>query len=161
YKKIPYHIDYDLFAQNLNQIIEVCKEYGIKLAYENVHYSYFDTPGFFEKLKPRCPELYATFDCKHCRQGGGSSEKFLQAIGDRLATVHLCDVNLDNTTTLPYQGVVDFEALFLYLKDHHPKAVLLLELYGHNYQDVSQIKSVYDQTKQHMETVQTKFIKFC
>lgn len=159
-KKKPYNLNYQMLAKKINFIIDICKEYEIKLAYENVHYSYFDSPFFFDNIKSLCPDLYAVFDIKHSHQSGYNYKDYLKVIGERLAIVHLCDVNLDNSTTLPFQGIVDFESLFLEVKKYNSKAILLLELYGSDYTDLNQVNSVYESLNIMLNEVDRKLIKF-
>jgi len=159
-KRIPYNIDFDSYCKKLNYIIAICKEYGIKLAYENVHYSYYNNPMFFESIKHRCPDLYATFDIKHAYQSGYDYKEYLKFVGDRLAVLHICDVKLDNSTELPFNGIVDFEGVFFEIKKYKPDAVILLELYSNNYTSLNQVKETFVLLNTKLQEVENKLLQF-
>ena len=46
-KRTPYIIDFERVGAITQRIIDVCAKYGVTLAYENVHWAYYNYIGFF------------------------------------------------------------------------------------------------------------------
>lgn len=135
--------DYQGFGERLNQIIAVADSYGLKLAYENVHYAYFNEPAFFTNVLEYCPDLYATLDIKQALQSEIDVYAYMNAMGDRIATVHVCDYQ-KKATCLPGQGKFNFERLFRELDKRGCTAPVLMELYSKDYADLNDIKESYN-----------------
>lgn len=143
-KKFPYKYDYVRLGDRVNQLTEIAQSYGVNLSYENVHWSYASFPEYFEKLLPQCPNLYTTLDVKQAVQAGYDPIKFLDAMGDRISTIHLCDVVKDGTTCLPGKGKLNFEKFFSELSKRNINLAMLVEAYARDYRDVSELRSSYD-----------------
>jgi len=133
-------LDWGRFADTLNRLCDIAKRHGIRLSYETVHWCHYCTPEFFLPLKTACPNLYTTLDVKQCLQSGFDPIDYLDNMGDRLCTVHLCDIDKDGGTCLPGRGVYDFGKLFRELSKrglgHVPK---LVEVYSKDYKDIGQL----------------------
>ncbi len=143
-KRTKYTVDYDFFAERINALCEQAASYGVELCYETVHWAFFNTPSYFAKLKTMCPRLKAVLDIKQTMQTGLGYEPFLEAIGDRLATVHLCDFDADGKLYLPGQGTFDFVTLFKRLKDMGYGGPALMEVYTSGYKDESALQKAFD-----------------
>jgi sugar phosphate isomerase/epimerase len=154
-KKQAYNLDYDKLANTINNLCETAQRYKLKLSYENIHYGFFDSPDFFESIKSLCPDLYATVDIKQAVQAGHDPIDYIDVVGDRLSTVHICDVGYDNTPCLPLQGQVEFNKFFNHLVRKRIDVPIMMELYPSNYKNGLQdlvdcyesIKKIIDSTK--------------
>lgn len=146
-KKKPYNLDYKKFGIRTNEISQIAQEYGLKLSYENVHYAFFNEPSFFNNLKEYCPMLCGTLDIKQSIQGGIDPYDILHAIGDRLSTVHICDIQNNNETAAIGEGVFDFEKLINTLKAKNIYAPVILELYSKDYQTLDDLKKNFEYIK--------------
>lgn len=146
-KKKPYNIDYKKFGTRTNEIIDIAKSYGLNLSYENVHYAFFNEPSFFINLKEYCPMLFGTLDIKQSVQGGIDPYDILDAIGDRLSTVHICDIQGNNETAAIGKGIYDFKKLINTLKNKNIKAPVILELYSKDYQTLDDLKKNFEYIK--------------
>lgn len=144
FKNKKYNIDFVKFATRLNEIIEIALSYGIELSYENIHYSYFSEPAFFETLSGLCPKLRATLDTKHAVLSGYNINKYIDVMGSRLSTVHICDVSKFGNPCLPGKGKIDFDKLMQSLLKAQYTGDLLIEVYNNTYADVKELKSAYD-----------------
>jgi sugar phosphate isomerase/epimerase len=160
-KRQQYVHNYDNIAITINKICDILTQYGLKLSYENIHYGYFDNPGYFATLSQLCPELYATIDVKQAVQGGKNPLEFLKACSDRISTIHLCDVDLNNSPCLPLDGVIDFDSIFNYLVSNDIRVPLLLELYSSSYRHREQdIVDSYDKLANKLANTKGNIIKF-
>ncbi len=141
FKKTPFTIDYDRVGKITQQIIDVCARYGVKLAYENVHWGYYNYKGFFSELKKRAQNLKATLDVKQARQSGLSYADFIEDMGEDIVTVHLSDIDENGKMCLPGRGITDFDDLFNRLSGVGFDGALLLEVYK---SDFNEYKELFD-----------------
>ena len=139
------NINYETFAAKLNHLCDIAESYGVQIAYENVNWAYFDEPDFFRELAPLCPKLKATLDIKQAYYSDIDVYKFLDAMGDRLVTVHLCDMDAKLKPVMPLKGKFNFEKLFKTLKETHPDITMLLEVYEGCYDSYDDLKNNYDE----------------
>ncbi len=141
FKKTPFVIDYDRVGALTQKIIDVCGNHGISLAYENVHWGYYNYIGFFEQIRKRTKGLKATLDVKQARQSGLDYSDFISEMGEDIVTVHLSDVDENGKMCLPGRGVTDFNDLFKRLNDVGFNGSLLLEVYKSDFNDFPELFS--------------------
>ncbi len=139
FKKTPIKIDFDRVGKITQQIIDVTKSHGVTLAYENVHWGYYNYIGFYNELKKRTQGLKATLDIKQARQSGISYADYIKEMGEDIVTVHLSDVDENGKMCLPGKGKTDFNDLFNRLKDVGFNGALLIEAYSGDYGDLSEL----------------------
>ena len=133
FKKTPIVIDFDRVSRITQNIIDICSKYNVTLAYENVHWCYYNYIGFFKTLKGLTKGLKGTLDIKQARQSGVDHNLFIQEMGEDIVTVHLSDVDSNGKMCLPGKGVTDFTDLFKRLKDVGFDGALLLEVYKNDF----------------------------
>ena len=128
-KRTPFTINFDRVGEITQNVIDRCAKYGVTLAYENVHWCYYNYVGFFTELKKRVKGLKGTLDIKQARQSDIDYKHFLSEMGEDLVTVHLSDVDSSGKMCLPGKGVFDFEQLFKMLSDVGFNGACLIEAY--------------------------------
>ena len=153
-KKTPLIIDYDRIAAITERIMNVCGKKGITLAYENVHWGYYNYIGFFDELRKRTAGLKGTLDIKQARQSGISYKDFLEEMGKDLATVHVSDVDNDGKMCLPGKGITDFYDLFSRLNGVGFDGAILIEVYKTDYNET---KELFESLSFLKETAQKAF----
>lgn len=140
FKRTPFKIDYERVGKITQEIIDVCAKYDVKLAYENVHWGYYNYIGFFEEIRKRTNGLKGTLDIKQARQSGIEYADFIKEMGGDIATVHISDVDEKGKMCLPCtNGITDFYDLFSRLKDVGFDGALLIECYKDDYQNFDQL----------------------
>ncbi len=147
FKKTPFSIDYDRVGDITQRIIDVCQKRGVKLAYENVHWGYYNYIGFFQELRKRTRGLKATLDVKQARQSGLSYKDFIEDMKGDIVTVHLSDIDENGKMCLPGKGVTDFDDLFNRLAGVGFDGALLLEVYKNDFNEISELFSSLDFVK--------------
>ncbi len=135
FKKTPLVIDYERVGKITQEIIDAIAPYGISLAYENVHWGYYNYIGFFKELKARTNALKGTLDIKQARQSGIDYKHFLEEMGTDLATVHISDITESGKMCLPGKGTLDVEELMHRLKDVGFNGAMLIEVYKNDFED--------------------------
>ena len=139
FKKTPFKIDYERVGKITQDIIDAIKPYGVSLAYENVHWGYYNYIGFFEEIRKRTVGLKATLDIKQARQSGISYIDYIEEMKGDIVTVHLSDIDQNGKMCLPGKGITDFEDLFKRLADVGFDGALLLEVYQSDFTDVKEL----------------------
>ncbi len=143
-KRTPITINFDKVGKITQKIVEDCRKYGITLAYENVHWSYYNYIGFFKELKSRVIELKGTLDIKQARQSNVHYKEFIKEMGGDIVTVHLSDINDSGLMCLPGYGKTDFYDLFSRLNDVGFNGALLIEVYQNDYKELDELFNSLD-----------------
>ena len=149
FKKIPYIFDeerYMRIGKRLEELRDILHEEsnGITdICYENVHWTYFNQPDYFDNLK-KYTDIRACLDIKQAKISGYSYADYIHCMENRLTNIHLCDYNEQGTTTLPGRGIFDFEKLFRILLQHNYSGNALIEIYASDYSDYDEIARCYD-----------------
>lgn len=139
FKKTPIILDFNKIGAETAAIEEACKKHGVLLAYENVHWGYYNYIGFFSELKKRVPELKGTFDIKQARQSGIPYKEFISEMGESIVTAHISDVDQNGKMCLPGRGITDFNEVFGRLNDAGFDGAILIEAYPSDYKELSEL----------------------
>lgn len=147
-KRTPMNINFERVGRLTNDIIDVCESQNISLAYENVHWAYYNYIGFFSELKKRAPRLKGTLDIKQARQSNIDYEEFLKEMGSDIVTVHLSDINSDGKMCLPGKGITDFDKLFSLLSSVNFDGACILEVYKDDFNTLEELMESYNFIKE-------------
>ena len=139
-KRKPYVIDWPTFGPKIRHVNEICREYGITLCYENVHWTLYNYPEFIREAAHYDPDLRTTLDIKQAMQAGIDAYRYLDEMGDRLATVHVIDYTADGKLCLPGRGVFDFTTLFRRLHDMGFDGAVIIESYHNDYHEINELQ---------------------
>ncbi len=144
FKKTPINLDFERVGRITQEIFDVCSSHGITLAYENVHWGYYNYIGFFKELKSRVDGLKATLDIKQARQSDIHYSEFIKEMGENIVTVHLSDYLESGKMCLPGKGVTDFTDVFKRLSDVGFDGALILEVYQSDYKEERELFECLD-----------------
>lgn len=138
------------------ELCSLAKTYGLRIAWENVSWCLFNTPAFAPAIADaaKCDELRFTLDIKQAARSGYSAEAYINAMGERLANLHVCDYRLENgnmTPFLPGRGECDFHGVKEALLRHNYSGPAFLEVYSDLYEDDAVLKGAYDYIKRIFE----------
>ena len=134
-KRTKYSLDFQWISNrlsSLNNILGSITQGECYLAYENVHWTYFNDPVFFESLKVLSP-VKACLDIKQAMQSGIDLYSYIDIMKDRLVNVHLCDYNENGELRIPGRGCFDFTKLFNKLISIGYNGPLMIEVYPKDY----------------------------
>ena len=155
-KRTPRVIDFDRVGKLTQDILSVCEEHGLGLAYENVHWAYYNYVGFFSELKKRVPNLKGTLDIKQARQSGIDYKEFLKEMGSDIVTVHLSDIDSNGKMCLPGFGTTDFDELFYRLLDVGFNGAFIIEVYKNDFETIDELIASYNLIKEKAEKIFNK-----
>lgn len=119
--------DFGKIAVRLNEAIDFCARYGVKLCLENVRWSLYNRPNVFKELKSRCRGLSGVFDIKQARKSGYPYAMYIEDMAGSISHVHISDADGNGKTCLPSFGVYDFEDIFKRLKGAGFDGCVLIE----------------------------------
>ena len=131
-------------AEYLAGICEFCARYGVDVCLENVSWCTYNRPGIFRKLKSRCPALAGVLDLKQARRSGYPVNMYIEDMAGAISHVHLSDVDEQGKICLPGKGVYNFEEIFRRLRGAGFDGAAVIEVYGGDYNDYSELKTSLD-----------------
>ena len=136
--------DFPSIIKGFDELTAHCKERGVTLCLENVEWSTYNRVGVFSKIAAAVPDLYGVLDIKQARISEYPYVEYLREMGERLAYVHISDVDERGKIRLPGQGIFDFDTLIKRLKDVGFDGALLIEVYKNDYGDEQELKTACD-----------------
>lgn len=148
-KARKFTVNFASTAQYVQPLADMAKAHGIKLAWENVHWCWYDEPDFPAKLLPllTTDNLWFTLDVKQAAQAGHDPAAYLAATKGRLANIHICDFEhnseLGVIPRMPFEGEMDFVHFRKALSDTGYNGGIILEVYSDNYNNDLQLKDCY------------------
>lgn len=143
-KKKVYTFDYEKLGKRFNELNQKARQKNVSIAYENVHWAFFNCPEYLINLKPYCPEISTVLDIKQAMQNKTDWKELLSAMQGTLVNVHICDWNENGKLCMPGKGIFDFSTLFKMLEDSGYKGPVTIELYADAYKSFDEIKYCID-----------------
>lgn len=143
-------LDYPFIAETISSLADVAREYGIKLAWENVHWCWYSKPEFATELlkQPGLENLYFTLDIKQAAQAGYDPTDYIRNTADRLVNIHICDYSYNEERgvypVLPFKGRMNFESFKNTLKETGYNKALIYEVYRESYKDHADLFDNYN-----------------
>lgn len=136
-KDTKLNIDFEKNARHVDDIADMCGEYGVKFSWENVYWCWFSYPEFVRSLKQvtNSKNIYFTLDIKQAMKSKFDPFKYLEAINGNLANVHLCDYDESGNLYLPGKGSFDFRKLKAEISKTGYNGAIIMEVYRYNYKD--------------------------
>ena len=145
-------VNYEWAGECVTVLADEAKERGVRLAYENVHWCWYQQPGFARELLKYVgsDNLYFTLDIKQAAQSGFEVSEFIGDMNGRLAHIHLCDYRKDNEKgiipCLPFEGEMDWQGMRKQLKQMNYDGMLMLEVYPSDYDTYEDLLANYNKT---------------
>ena len=136
----------------VQELCEMAATYSLTLAWENVSWCLFHTPSFGPRLleATKADDLRFTLDIKQAARSGYEPIDYIEAIGERMVNLHICDYvrNQERVVpVLPGKGECDLFALKQALNTKRYTGPAFLEVYSDMYSDEAELKSCYDYVK--------------
>ncbi len=145
-KKSMLKVNYEYESTCVKRIMDKLNDYGGELTFENVHWARYNCPEFIKNLHEYLPELRTCLDIKQAMQSGIDYKEYLNAVGNSLRTVHVCDWN-DDGLCVPGKGKFDFKDFFKRLSGIGYTGPIMVELYSGDYGDYREVYDSVDYLK--------------
>ena len=143
-------LNYEYIAEKTLPLCDMAKSYGIKLAWENVHWCWYAQPQFPKLLEEHLgrEKLFYTLDIKQAAQSGYEPSEYLEYTQDTLANIHVCDYTGTSDGSiipeLPFKGQMDYTKIKNKLSENHYEGAVMLEVYSNNYKSQSELHRTYE-----------------
>lgn len=139
-------------ADTLDELTDVAAERGIQLCLENVSWCFYKTPemGLALREKLGAGKLKFVLDIKQAVRCGQNPFAFMEAVGEDIETVHLCDyVHGEDGLKLkmPGEGEFDFVRMKEVLEQKGSPCAAFIEVYSDMYADFSELERCYKNLK--------------
>lgn len=124
--------DYDRLAAALDDVHELAGAQGLVASYHPHLSTIVESPDELAQLLPRTQIAFCP-DTAHLAAGGGDPAALIRQYGERVAHVHLKDVQLDPLNFLPLgKGSLDFADILRAVNEVGYDSWLLVELDGYD-----------------------------
>ncbi|MBQ9728535.1 MAG: sugar phosphate isomerase/epimerase [Clostridia bacterium] len=139
---------FDKLIARFSDISERCERAGVTLCLENVEWSTYNRLGVFQTIANEVKTLRGVLDIKQARLSGIPYENYLTEMGEKIAYVHISDIDENGKMCLPGKGVFDFKTLLKRLNDVGFDGALLIEAYAGDYERIEELKNSYAYVKE-------------
>ncbi len=146
FKKLPYTHNFPKLGKRVQELCDILQEASegtTRLTYENVHWTYFNSPDYFNNLK-QFTEVNTCLDIKQAFLSGYDIYEYVECMGDRLKTVHICDYDDSGKLVMPGKGIFDFTKLFSVLLAKGFDGAGIIEVYSNNFEEYDELATSYD-----------------
>lgn len=132
----------------MNELMDIADGYGIQLALENVSYCVYHEPKFGRLLADGIGghRLKFVLDIKQAVRIGVSPFEIIDAVGEDIINVHLCDYAIKGERIdlrMPGEGEFDFARFIKVLKDKGYKGNMFIEVYSDMYKNFDELRKSY------------------
>ncbi|MCR4925053.1 MAG: sugar phosphate isomerase/epimerase [Clostridiales bacterium] len=134
--KLQYAIEEDDYIERFAKLYELGREFGVKIAQENVVNFMSGSLLFLENMKKQLGnDFKMVFDIKQAVRSGYNPLDLVDKLGDSFVHLHLSDHDLDKGKDClpPGLGNFDFKTFFDKLKEKNYQGNSVIELYRHNF----------------------------
>lgn len=130
----PSSLPESLSLQRFAQIRQLGKRYGVTLLQENVCRNRSRDPAFLRAMRQQLGgEAAFVLDFKQAIRSEQTVDTVLQAMGDRVAHIHISDHDEQHDCLVPGRGIQNFEGIFKQLEQQKFDGAVIIELYRQNY----------------------------
>lgn len=121
------------------------KTFGVRLLQENVNKYRASQPDFIRRLRQLSGDgISFVFDVKQAVRAGFGPRAVLDAMGDRVAHVHISDHDAASDCLLPGRGTADFPGLFRMIAAHGQPECYMIEVYRNAFSAPDELKKAAD-----------------
>ncbi|HWP52297.1 MAG TPA: sugar phosphate isomerase/epimerase [Clostridia bacterium] len=129
----------DFYFERFARLRDIAFGFGVSLCQENVARCHSGTPKFIKSMARAIPDVDFVLDIKQAVRAGVTPFEMLDAMGPRLAHLHLSDHRGGRDCLALGEGDFDFAELVRRLNTLAYDGAVLLELYRWNFQRTEQL----------------------
>lgn len=142
------NLEPERMAATLDELCLLADRYGITVALENVSWCFYHEPRTALDLLERMESdrLRFVLDIKQAIRSGQDPLDFVEALGNRIEVVHICDCDQSGERPvycLPPTGGYDFSKLFTVLRRKGFGGTVMFEVYSDMYRNWEELKESY------------------
>ncbi len=130
---------HDYFSR-FRRLYDLGQEYGVTVCQENVAGFLSQEPAFLRRMREGCGEECAfVLDVKQAVRAGHDPYEVCDAMGNKIAHVHLNDNDEKQDCLVPGKGHMDYRRLFSQLARQGYTGDGVIEVYRSNFEDVGEL----------------------
>ena len=138
-------LPFELYCERYHILRRDAKDYGVRLAQENVVHYRSGQLGFALKMRDCLKDdVDFVFDVKQAVRSGYNPFEVLSEMGERVCHVHLSDHNPQHDCMVPGCGDIDFSRLLHELKGIGYAGSLVVELYRENFKREEELRQAVE-----------------
>jgi sugar phosphate isomerase/epimerase len=142
--KLPHETYFERFAALVNS----GKEYGVRVAQENVNGHFSASPEFLENMKSFLGDDFKlVFDVKQAVRSGYNPIEFAEEFKNDIVRIHISDNNLRSDCLPPGKGEFDFKKLFSVMDSVNYNGDYIIELYRDGFGSVDELTESFEYLK--------------
>lgn len=131
---IPAKISKDEYFERFSKLIEAGKDFGIRVAPENVRNHLNESPDFLKEMKKALgKDFKLVFDIKQSFLAGYDPIEFAKTFAQDIIHIHISDHTPESPCLPPSKGCFDFGKLFSVMNNADYNGSYIIELYRHNF----------------------------
>lgn len=128
------------YFERFSSLVEAGKEFGVRVAQENVNRHFSESPGFLRKLKAVLGEDFSlVFDVKQAVRAGYSPIEFAEEFKKDIVHIHVSDHDADRDCIAPGKGIFDFRKLISVMNSADYSGDYIVELYRESFYSYSDL----------------------
>lgn len=146
--KEPGIIEDNVYFDRFAKLIEIGKEFNVKVCQENVVLYKSQSADYLTKMKNYIGEdFYIVLDIKQAHKANEDPYRIIDKMGERIKHVHISDYNESSPCIPPFEGLFDFNRFFDAMRKIRYNGSYIIELYSYSYNNELQIYDSYEKTK--------------
>ena len=123
---------------------KTAKTFGISIGQENVNMFRSQNTVFLKNMKDYLGDnVDFVFDIKQAVRSQNDPYKVCEAMGNRIAHIHINDNDSNNDCLLPGKGTMDYKSILSQIKGYGYNGKAVIEVYRKNFENVSEIFQSY------------------
>ncbi len=127
------------------RLYDLGRTFGVTLLQENVVRFRACSPDFVRAMRTQLGEkAQFVLDFKQCRRSGVAVADMIDAMGDAIRHVHISDADETHDCLMPGTGCEDLTTPLRLLKERGYDGAVIIELYRHNFDKLSELKCGID-----------------
>lgn len=139
------------YFERFVRLRDIARGFGVRLAQENVARCHSGNADFLRQMTRAIPDVDYVLDIKQAIRAQQDPLALLEAMGSRLAHLHLSDHSPGCDCLIPGCGELDLPALIAALQRHGFAGVMMLELYRWNFEDETLLRQGWLRVCEHLQ----------
>lgn len=127
------------YIESYRKLHDTALSMGVMIAQENVGRCMSRNPELLRSLREAIPDIAFVLDIKQTFRGDGGLDEVIDAMGNNIVHLHLCDARPEQDCLPVGSGLVDFEGFMRRMSQMGYKGDAVLELYSYSYTGESQL----------------------
>lgn len=142
---LPGKINKNEYIERFAVLCEAGREFGVKVAQENVNRHFSESPDFITTMKNALgDDFYLVFDVKQAVRAGYNPLDFAEKFKDDIIHIHISDHDQNHDCLPPAEGCFDFKKLLSIMNSADYSGDYIIELYRENFGKPQDLKKALD-----------------